>query len=74
MAVGTGGRDPRVVIVTALQSKGLEYDAVAVVDPDAIVAESSGGLRSLYVALTRPTQRLITLDLEPDPAWRKNLA
>ena len=67
-------RDPRILVVTALQAKGLEYDGVLVVDPDAIAAESAGGLRSLYVALTRPTQRLITLDLGPDPAWRKNLS
>jgi DNA helicase IV len=69
-----GGREERVLVVTALQAKGLEYDGVLVVDPDTIVAESAGGLRSLYVALTRPTQRLVTLDLRPDPAWRKNLA
>ena len=69
----TAERDERVLVVTALQAKGLEYDAVLVVDPDAIVAESAGGLRSLYVALTRPTQRLVTLDLGADPAWRKNL-
>ncbi len=68
------GRDERVLVVTALQAKGLEYDGVLVVDPDTIVAESAGGLRSLYVALTRPTQRLMTLDLGPDPAWRKNLS
>jgi DNA helicase IV len=66
-------RDERVLVVTALQAKGLEYDGVLVIDPDAIVAESAGGLRSLYVALTRPTQRLITVDLRPDPAWRKHL-
>ncbi|HEU5486022.1 MAG TPA: UvrD-helicase domain-containing protein, partial [Microlunatus sp.] len=67
-------RDERVLVVTALQAKGLEYDGVLVVDPDAIVAESAGGLRSLYVALTRPTQRLMTLDLGADPAWRKSLS
>ncbi len=69
-----GGPDERVVVVTALQAKGLEYDGVLVVDPDTIVAESAGGLRSLYVALTRPTQRLVTLDLGPDPLWRRDLA
>ena len=71
LAEAVGGRDERVLVVTALQAKGLEYDGVLVVDPDTIVAESAGGLRSLYVALTRPTQRLMTLDLGPDPAWRK---
>jgi DNA helicase IV len=68
-----GGPDERVIVVTALQAKGLEYDGVLVVDPDTIVAESAGGLRSLYVALTRPTQRLVTLDLGPDPVWRRHL-
>ncbi|MDN5771911.1 MAG: AAA family ATPase, partial [Microlunatus sp.] len=57
----TDGPGDRVIVVTALQAKGLEYDGVLVVDPDAIVAESAGGLRTLYVALTRPTQRLVTL-------------
>lgn len=68
------GRDARILLVTALQAKGLEYDGVLVVDPDTIVAESAGGLRSLYVALTRPTQRLITLDVGPAQAWRTNLS
>jgi DNA helicase IV len=57
----------RVVVVTPLQAKGLEYDAVLVVAPDEIIAESAGGIRTLYVALTRPTQRLVTLD--PVPGW-----
>ncbi|GAB3912204.1 DNA helicase [Microlunatus endophyticus] len=63
----------RVIIVTALQAKGLEYDGVLVVSPDEIVAQSPGGLRVLYVALTRPTQRLITLDRGPDASWRAAL-
>lgn len=57
----------RVVVITALESKGLEYDAVIVVGPDLIVAESPGGTRVLYVALTRPTQRLVTLDIYDTP-------
>lgn len=63
----------RVVVVTSLESKGLEYDAVLVVTPDEIVATSPGGVRSLYVALTRPTQRLVTLDATPHAAWRRSL-
>ena len=63
----------RVVLVTPIESKGLEYDAVLVVAPDEIIAESPGGVRSLYVALTRATQRLVTLDVEPDGDWRKSL-
>jgi DNA helicase IV len=63
----------RVVVITAQQAKGLEYDAVLVITPDDIVTESPGGVRALYVALTRPTQRLVTLDAAPDADWRKSL-
>ncbi|WP_035704080.1 ATP-binding domain-containing protein [Glycomyces tenuis] len=42
-------------VLTVRQAKGLEFDSVIVVDPDAI-AEAS--LRNLYVALTRATKRL----------------
>lgn len=60
----------RVLHVSPLEAKGLEYDAVVVVAPDEIVAESPGGLRVLYVALTRPTQVLVTLDVDGPGAWR----
>ncbi|MFL6065470.1 MAG: HelD family protein [Friedmanniella sp.] len=64
----------RLAVVTSLESKGLEYDGVLVVTPDRIVEESPGGVRSLYVALTRPTQRLVTLDAATDRAgWRRSL-
>lgn len=66
--------DDRIIWVTPLAAKGLEYDAVIVVDPDEIVAESPGRERVLYVALTRPTQVLATVDLTPTPAWRGSLA
>ena len=63
----------RVVVITAQQAKGLEYDAVLVITPDDIVTESPGGVSALYVALTRPTQRLVTLDAGPGADWRKSL-
>ncbi|HEX6757974.1 MAG TPA: UvrD-helicase domain-containing protein [Propionibacteriaceae bacterium] len=63
----------RVAVITPLESKGLEYDGVLVVTPDDIVAESPGGVRALYVALTRPTQRLVTLDAAPGASWRRSL-
>jgi DNA helicase IV len=50
--------EARVVVLTVRQAKGLEFDSVIVVDPDRIVAESSRGRSDLYVAMTRPTQRL----------------
>jgi DNA helicase IV len=47
-----------VSVLTVTGVKGLEFDAVVLVEPAAIVAESPRGLNDLYVALTRPTQRL----------------
>ena len=40
------------------EAKGLEFDAVVVLEPEAIVASSARGLRLLYVALTRTTRYL----------------
>lgn len=48
----------RVLVIDPLSTKGLEYDATVVVDPDEIVRESPGGVRVLYVALTRAAHRL----------------
>ena len=56
--------DPRVSVVDPWQVKGLEYDGCLVVAPELIVAEALtevAGLRTLYVALTRATQRLAVL-------------
>jgi len=60
--------DARVSAVDPWQVKGLEYDGCIVLDPHGIVAESRhpvAGLRSLYVALTRATQRLVVVSDEP---------
>jgi DNA helicase IV len=46
-------------LLPAALAKGLEFDAVVVVEPSAIVAESEHGSRLLFVALTRPVQRLV---------------
>jgi hypothetical protein len=54
-------RPERALIVDPLSTKGLEYDATVVVDPDAIVAESPGGVRALYVVLTRAAHRTAIL-------------
>ncbi|MEV5960504.1 AAA family ATPase [Kribbella sp. NPDC051952] len=63
-----------VTVLTAREAKGLEFDSVLVVDPDGIVIESPRGLRDLYVALTRCTQRLGVIGdlpefLQDSPAW-----
>jgi DNA helicase IV len=52
------GLDEGVTLVPVSVVKGLELDAVVVVEPARIVADHEHGMRSLYVALTRPTQRL----------------
>ncbi|GHJ54735.1 DNA helicase [Nonomuraea sp. TT08I-71] len=46
-----------VPVLTATQSKGLEWDATLLIDPQGIAAEPRGWNR-LYVALTRCTQEL----------------
>jgi DNA helicase IV len=48
----------RVVVVDPMSTKGLEYDATVIVDPDEITRESPGGIRVLYVALTRAAHRM----------------
>ena len=58
----------RVSVLTVDEAKGLEFDAVTVVDPGAIVRESPRGPSDLYVALTRPTQRLTVLHRGDLPA------
>ncbi|MGH3993934.1 MAG: ATP-binding domain-containing protein, partial [Pseudonocardiaceae bacterium] len=47
-----------VTVLTVTQAKGLDFDAVVLVDPAAMLAESPRGLNDLYVALTRTTCRL----------------
>lgn len=59
--VGSGDLDSSINLARPSESKGLEFDAVVVVDPEAIVDESEWGLRHLYVALTRTTKYLTVL-------------
>jgi len=56
-----GALGERVSVLTVDEAKGLEFDAVTVVDPAGIIGESPRGSSDLYVALTRPTQRLTVL-------------
>lgn len=60
------GLGDRVVVLGSLEAKGLEYDATIVVTPAGIADESPAGLRVLYVALTRATQRLTVVSGERD--------
>jgi DNA helicase IV len=53
------GLPDRVQPLGALEAKGLEFDAVVLVDAARIAAESPVGVRTLYVAVTRATQALV---------------
>jgi DNA helicase IV len=59
-AIGRGSRGltSEVALITTQDAKGLEFDAVIVVDPAAIVESSERGAGALYVSMTRATQRL----------------
>ncbi len=48
-------------------AKGLEFDAVVVVEPAVIAGGTSRGLRLLYVALTRAVQELVIVHAQPLP-------
>jgi DNA helicase IV len=58
----------RVAVVPATLAKGLEFDAVVVVDPAAIVAAEPRGLHRLYVVLTRAVSTLVVLHRSDLPA------
>jgi len=68
--LGTGAGDAShgqdVLVLSAREAKGLEFDVVVVADPGGIVRESDGGVGNLYVALTRTTQWLSVLGLGRD--------
>jgi DNA helicase IV len=77
-ATGAAGLDAAVAVLEVTEAKGLEFDAVVLVEPAEWVAVGGRGLRDLYVALTRTTQRLdvvhtgalpeVLTDLVPWPA------
>jgi DNA helicase IV len=60
--------------VLASETKGLEFDAVLVVEPERILADGPRGAAELYVALTRATQRLGVLHTGPLPQALAGLA
>ncbi|MGC8509668.1 MAG: HelD family protein [Acidimicrobiales bacterium] len=68
----SSGLSSDLVVVAAQGANGLEFDAVVVVDPAEIArratsAVNARGLRTLYVAMTRPTRRLALVSDEPLP-------
>jgi DNA helicase IV len=60
--------DPRLALVPASLSKGLEFDHVIVVEPAAIAAAEPRGLRRLYIVITRAVSSLTIVHAQPLPA------
>jgi DNA helicase IV len=59
--------DAPIAVLSGLDSKGLEFDHVVVVEPSRLVAPDRSGLRLLYVVLTRATRRLVVVHSDPLP-------
>jgi DNA helicase IV len=53
--------------LTPRAAKGLEFDRVVLVEPALIASGGVGGLRALYVALTRATKTLVVVHARPLP-------
>ncbi len=62
-----------VVVLAIASAKGLEFDAVVLVEPAEVLAESPRGANDLYVALTRATQRLAVVHAQELPAMLHRL-
>src|SRR5699024_10384133 len=61
LAEKVGAYGGRVSVMDGLDTKGLEFDGVVVVEPDQMTDDSEAGWRTLYVVLTRATQLLTTV-------------
>jgi DNA helicase IV len=68
-AADRGGLDRAVAVVEPATAKGLEFDAVVVVEPALFLREESHGARLLYIAMTRCVQHLSIVHAEalPEP-------
>ncbi|NNH24087.1 ATP-binding domain-containing protein, partial [Pseudokineococcus marinus] len=66
VSTGPGALDSPVAVMSVADSKGLEFDAVVLVEPAEVLGgpddeDPRAGAHDLYVAMTRPTQRLHVL-------------
>ena len=60
-------RYPTVAVLDPAQAKGLEFDAVLVMEPADIIAQEAG-VALIYIAVTRATRRLGIAHTKPLPA------
>ncbi|WP_394214512.1 HelD family protein [Brachybacterium vulturis] len=56
IGVGSAGVDDEIAVMTAQDAKGLEFDAVVIVEPAELIDAHGAG--DLYVAMSRSTQHL----------------
>lgn len=67
MTGGSAGRlRAPLVVLTPTEAKGLEFDVVVLVEPQAIADEAAG---DIYVAMTRPTRRLHAVHTGLPAGW-----
>lgn len=71
---GLSRLDAPVAVLSVTEAKGLEFDAVVLIDPAEIVEGSLRGSNDLYVAMTRPTQVLRVLYARDLPAGMESLS
>ncbi|AND16116.1 AAA family ATPase [Rathayibacter tritici] len=59
---GASGLDRAIAVLSTNDAKGLEFDSVIIARPRLIAQAGERGAASLYVAMTRPTQRLTLVE------------
>ena len=64
VGIGDAAIDNPVAVLSPTNVKGLEFDAVVIVNPTTIGATEGSGPRDLYVATTRTTAHLLLLDVD----------
>lgn len=58
VGTGAGGLGQDIVVISPREAKGLEFDGVVILEPSELLTAAAGKVGDLYVAMTRPTQRL----------------
>jgi DNA helicase IV len=68
LGTGAGGIEQDIVVTSPREAKGLEFDGVVILEPEELLTAAAGKVGDLYVAMTRPTQRLRLIAAGPIPA------
>ncbi|WP_442864148.1 HelD family protein [Arthrobacter sp. ATA002] len=68
LGTGAGGIEQDIVVTSPREAKGLEFDGVIILEPEELLTAAAGKVGDLYVAMTRPTQRLRLIAVRPVPA------